>query len=113
MAEEFAGREQAAVKWYTNIVEQFPDSPQAAKARGATRRIESTGQPLVLKGSDSQGNTIDVQSYRGKVVLLHYWATNNPYCMPGIAVLRDVHTRYGKDKIALIGVNVDSDRRTV
>jgi thiol-disulfide isomerase/thioredoxin len=110
MALEFAGREDGAVEWYGRIVSEFPDSLQVEKARGAKRRIESIGQPLMLAGKDAKGAAVDVQSYRGKVVLVHYWASNNPYCLPGIAVLKEMQAKYGRDGFVLVGVNVDSDR---
>lgn len=110
MALEFAGREDGAVEWYGRIVSEFPDSTQVEKARGAKRRIESIGQPLMLAGKDATGTAVDVQSYRGKVVLVHYWASNNPYCLPGIAVLKEMQAKYGRDGFVLVGVNVDSDR---
>ncbi len=110
IAEEFAGNDDGAVKWYSKITAQFPGTALATKAGGAKRRIESIGQPLVLSGTDSQGKVIDVQSYRGKVVLVHYWATYFTQCLPGISVLKDMQAKYGKENVALIGINVDSDR---
>ena len=110
IAEEFAGDDDGAVDWYQQIVERFPDTTVAQKADGAKRRIESVGQPLVLSGKDRQGATIDVRAFSGKVVLVHYWATYFDQCMPGISVLKDMQSKYGKDKLVLIGVNVDSDR---
>lgn len=110
MAEEFAGNDEEAVSWYSRIAEQFPETDVAQKANGAKRRIESLGEPLVLSGKDRDGNVVDVKSYRGKVVLVHYWATYYPNCMPGLSVLKDMQAKYGKDNLALIGVNVDSDR---
>lgn len=110
MAEEFAGNDDDAVTWYDRIAEQFSDTDVAAKAAGAKRRIESVGQPLQLSGTDQDGDLIDVESYRGKVVLVHYWATYYPNCMPGLSVLKDMQAKYGQDNLALVGVNVDSDR---
>ena len=55
-AEEFAGQDDKAVKWYSRIASEFPDLPIATKAGGAKRRMESVGQP-----SDARG-----QGYPGK-----------------------------------------------
>ncbi len=110
IAEEFAGNDDGAVKWYGQIATKFPGTTVATKATGAKRRIESIGQSLVLAGQDSHGKTIDVSSYRGKVVLVHYWATYFTQCLPGISLLKDMQAKYGKDNVALIGVNVDSNR---
>ena len=57
ITEEFAGNEDGAMKWYGQIVQQYPGTDTAAKASGAKRRIESVGQPLVLSGQDQNGQT--------------------------------------------------------
>ncbi|MGM0485540.1 MAG: redoxin domain-containing protein [Planctomycetota bacterium] len=110
MAQEFAGNEEEAVRWYGRIVEEFPATDVAKQAGGARRRIESVGEPLVLSGEDRDGNVVDVESYRGRAVLVHYWATYDPKCRTGLSVLKDMQAKYGKDELALIGVNVDSER---
>ncbi len=110
VAEEFSGDDEGAVNWYGQISSQFPDTQVAAKASGAKRRIESVGQTLSLTGKDSKGNTISVDAYRGKVVLVHYWATWCGPCKQDISVLKDMQTKYGKENVMLIGVNVDNDR---
>ena len=74
--EEFAGQDENAVKWYARIAAEYPDTPVALNASGAKRRIESVGQPLVLDGKDIHGNPVNVSSFRGKVLLIHYWATS-------------------------------------
>ena len=110
MAEEFAGHEDEAGRWYARIATEYPDTPLAAKAGGAKRRIESVGKPLALQGPDLAGKTVNVQTYRGKVVLIHYWATWCGPCRQDMSVLKDMQTKYGKDKVALIGINLDSER---
>jgi len=110
IAEEFAGNDEAAVNWYGRIAEDFPDSTNAAKAAGAKRRIESIGQPLVLSGQDHQGNTISTQAFRGKAVLVHYWGTHYSKCLTGLSVLKDMQAKYGKENLAIVGVNVDNDK---
>ena len=110
MAEEFAGDDEGAVKWYGRIATEFPGTQVATKASGAKRRIESVGQILTLAGKDLQGNAVDVASYRGKVVLVHFWATWSVRGRPDISVLKDMQTKYGKDNVAIVGVNVDNDQ---
>ncbi len=110
MAEEFAGDDAGAVKWYTRIATEFPGTQLATKASGAQRRIESVGQILTLAGKDLQGNAVDIASYRGKVVLVHFWATWSVRGRPDTSVLKDMQTKYGKDNVAIVGVNVDNDQ---
>ena len=43
IAREYAGQDDDAKKWYERIGREFADSPQAKKAAGAARRIDSVG----------------------------------------------------------------------
>ena len=110
VAKEFAGQDKDALTWYSRIAAEFPDTAVATKANGAKRRIESVGQPLQLEGKDLSGQTVSISGQRGKVVLVHYWATWCEPCKQDLSLLKDMLAKYGKDKMALIGVNVDSRR---
>ncbi len=110
MAEEFAGHDDEAVKWYSRIAGEFGDATVARKATGAKRRIESIGKPLAFEGNDVKGNRVKLGDYRGKVVILHFWATWCEPCKQDISVLKDKRSKYGADHVAVIGVNVDNQR---
>ena len=110
ISEEFAGEDDKAIGWYTRIATEFPETPVAIKAGGAKRRMESVGQVLELAGKDTQGNQVDLARLRGKVVVVHYWATWCGPCRQDISVLKDMQTKYGKENVALVGINVDNVR---
>jgi thiol-disulfide isomerase/thioredoxin len=110
ISEEFSGQDDKAVGWYTRITAEFPDTQVALKAGGAKRRMESVGQPLELEGKDTQGNLVKLASLRGQVVVIHYWATWCGPCKQDISVLKDMQTKYGKENVALVGINVDNAR---
>lgn len=97
----------AAKVAYQEIVKRFANEPEAAKARGALRRLMSEGQAFDLKGKDLQGGTVDVAAYRGKVVIVHYWTSWCEPCKTDMAILKDLVTRYGA-KLAIVGVNLDT-----
>ena len=75
ISQEFAGQEDDAKKWYVRIVKEFPDSPAAKKAAGAQTRLDSVGKTIALSGQSPMGSPVDLAKYRGKVVLIQYWAT--------------------------------------
>lgn len=109
VAQEFAGKDDAAVTWYKRIVADFPESSIARKAGGAQRRIQSIGKTLDLHGKDVNGKSVSVSAARGKVVLIHYWATWCEPCKRDLPLLKDQLSKYTSDKLVLIGINVDSD----
>ena len=59
-AQEFAGNEEAANRWYTRIVKEFPNAPCAKKAGGARARLGSVGKLLNLHGKNASGGTIEL-----------------------------------------------------
>jgi thiol-disulfide isomerase/thioredoxin len=112
IAREYAGQDDDAKKWYGRITREFADSPQAKKSAGAVRRIDSVGTVLNLSGRGAAGETIDLTSYRGKVVLIHYWATWSESARNDLPALKQLATKY-HDSFALIGVNLDSNAKTL
>ncbi|NDC63568.1 MAG: thioredoxin [Planctomycetia bacterium] len=111
IADEFSGREKEALERYAGIVKGFPDSGSAKKARGAVRRLESVGRPLVLSGRTLDGKTVSLESLRGVPVLVHYWATWCEPCKVDIAQIRELYGKYGPKKFAVVGIALDSDKQ--
>ena len=111
---EAAGEETKALKWYNELVAVAPkDSPIAQKGRGAKTRLESVGKPMYLKGTSATGKgMVDLATYRGKVVLIHYWSAESAACKVDIPLLQSMIAKYGKS-FAVIGVNLDDNPQTL
>jgi peroxiredoxin len=60
---------------------------------------------LVLK--DAEGKTVNLKKYRGKVVLLDFWATWCTGCKQEIPWFVDFQKTYGPKGFAVVGVSVD------
>jgi thiol-disulfide isomerase/thioredoxin len=112
LAQEFAGKDDDAEKWYQRIVTEHPGSPLAKKAAGAVTRLNSIGKSIPLKASTIDGKTFDLSAYRGRIVLIHYWATWCEPCKQDLSVLRQLLAKYGRDGLVLVGVNLDNERQT-
>jgi peroxiredoxin len=115
MYQEFIGKVDESTKWYQQLVTNFPKAEAAPKAVGALRRLGSVGKPMQLRGSNVQGGTIDLasQQYRGKVVLIHYWATWCQPCKADMALLKDLIAKRGKSDFEVIGVCLDNDAAAI
>lgn len=107
IAQEFAGHEEEARRWYGRITADFSDTATARKASGALRRLESVGKVLTLAGKSPTGTTVDLTKYRGQVVLIQYWATWCEPCKADMATLKELQAKYSRD-FAVIGVNLDN-----
>lgn len=113
MSQEFAGQEDEARQWYTRLLKSFPETSASVKATGALRRLDSVGKAVSLRGTGSDGKMVDLAEYRGKVVLIQYWASWCQPCKADIAALRDILSRYARSGFAIIGVNLDNSRQAM
>jgi len=107
--DEFEGRDAEAIERYAAIAANFPDTAQARKAAGAVRRLESVGKPLSLTGPTLDGKQVAVASFKGVPVLVHYWSTDCEPCKVDLAQIRELQTKYGPKKFAVVGVALDGD----
>ena len=107
--DEFEGRDAEAITRYGEIAGGFPDTPQARKAAGAVRRLESVGKPLGLAGKSLDGKQVSIDAFKGRPVLVHFWSTDCEPCKVDLAQIRELNTKYGQ-RIACVGVAVDGDR---
>ena len=113
IAHEFAGEEEQAKKWYADIRSGFSGTTLADKAAGAIRRLEAVGQPFSIQGIAIDGKKLDSAAYRGKVVLVHYWATWCEPCKEDLAVMRQLQAKYGSRGFQLVGVSLDSSKEAL
>lgn len=61
---------------------------------------------------DLNGQSVSLSSFRGKPVLLNFWATWCPPCRKEMPELQEFHRRYG-DQVVLVGVNWGEGTSTV
>ena len=112
-AHELGGKESDAAKWYGRVVSDFSSSPIATKAAGAKRRLESVGSSIQLRGKTIDGRAVDLSAYRGKTVLIHYWATWCEPCKEDLKTIKALQARYGAKGFAPIGINLDSEANSL
>jgi peroxiredoxin len=59
--------------------------------------------------NDSEGKAIKLADFKGKVVLLDFWATWCHGCMTEIPWFMEFQNKYKGDGLAVIGISVDDD----
>ena len=103
-----------ATAWYQRVVDNFADTPEAAKAEGAVRRLNAVGQQIPFRAPTLTGNkTFDLRAYRNKkIVVLHYWATWLDTTVEDFTELKRLQAKY-KDELSIIGCNIDDDAEEV
>ena len=56
---------------------------------------------------DMSGNTVSLKQFRGKVVLLDFWATWCPPCRTSIPDLVALHNKYKEEGLVILGISMD------
>jgi Thioredoxin-like len=107
MGSEFLGKDAEAKKWYGQLAADFRDRPQAAKARGALKRLDSVGKEFELSAPLLSGGAFDMSKVRGKIVVVYYWASWNQQSAGDFARLKQILDAHGSKGVELVCVNLD------
>jgi thiol-disulfide isomerase/thioredoxin len=73
------------------------------------KHIPLLGHPApAIKGRDFDGHDVDIASYKGKVVVLDFWAIWCSHCVEGLPAMQKIKEAYADKPVMMIGVDCDS-----
>lgn len=112
MGSEISGEDEDAVRWYRQLLKNYPNSIHEPMAKGAVTRLTSVGRSVRLQGNAVQGGAVDLSKYRGKAaVVVQYWTSSSDVCKADHAVLGNLYSKFGGGRgLEIIGVNLDYTR---
>ena len=95
-------------------VEVAAQKPRKLGKHGLSRRLteayEKFGKSAPdFSAIDIDGKPISLQQYRGKVVLLDFWAVWNGFCVGEMLRVKKIYDTYKDQGFDIIGVSLDTD----
>src|SRR5260370_22253637 len=74
-ANEFNAEEDEARKFYGQLAHDFPTTDPGKKAAGAIKRLDLVGKSIELTGPDLSGQEVSTKQFKGKSLLILFWAS--------------------------------------
>ena len=90
-----------------------PKSQTLPEAEGEVFRSTQRGTLPDVAGTRLDGLEEHLSDYRGRIVLLDFWATWCGPCVAALPKLRELVARLPADRFALVGISVDEELETV
>ncbi len=90
------------------LVEKFPTHEKSQDSPARIRRMEQMGRVIEdFKGKNFQGEEVDLETFRGKVVVLDFWGSWCEPCVRGIPELKLMRKELGEKGFEILGVMSD------
>jgi len=96
-----------AVNCYAMLQDKYPKSPNADQAAAVLRRLELKGKVLKFGGETADGGFVNINQFRGKPVLIVFWASDSEPFQEMLPKLKTAIRPYERSGLAVIGVCLD------
>jgi hypothetical protein len=107
---EFGGQTAKAKRWYTQLAENYPNHNLATRSRGSVARLDLVGNAMKLAAPRlDTGAAFDIGQLKGKLVIVHYWRSQNSDQYKDDFARLKQKLIGGKQDLELVSINLDDD----
>jgi thiol-disulfide isomerase/thioredoxin len=78
-------------------------------ANPSTNAAEAGQMPPPCAAVDNKGATVNFDAYKGKVLLIDFWATWCPPCKKSMPFLNNLRNQHLKEGFEILAINVDEN----
>jgi thiol-disulfide isomerase/thioredoxin len=107
-----AGKEKEGVAALKTYIEREPSTADAEEARRLIANPKLAGEAVAraFKVKSNAGDELSLEKFKGKVVLLDFWASWCAPCRIEMPEVKKIWKKYGGEQFVIVGVNLDSNR---
>jgi len=92
---------------------ELPDVKKLAAAQRIQDSLAVGSNFPDFAGTDLRGNPLSARAFKGKLVLIDFWATWCPECVKEMPNVISTYQKHHRDGFEVIGINLDHDRPTL